>query len=273
MRVHSSFCRNWIPGILFFLFLFMSVVSAAPKTGDTMWIDVTYFDFHADKSNPEFENKSHYAGEKHGMVLDALDAEGLPVVTTIQNDINLNAYIKYWYRSFKSGDYTIPTYGVGPNYLFTGTQTVLYDTAFKNVVIKDRLPFIYDAATDKYSYNNDSFFPLDNRGFGDEGKKDDLGNLHNFSFTMKLHYIFKKSTVPNSQTFNFKGDDDVWVFVNNRLVLDLGGIHEAVAGNFSLPNTLTPLVEYPLDVFYAERNTTASHIHIETNLFQPKVLL
>jgi fibro-slime domain-containing protein len=85
---------------------------------------------------------------------------------------------------------------------------------------------------------------------------------------MEIHTNF---TMQAGMTFSFTGDDDVWAFINNRLTMDIGGIHNATAGAFSV-DTLSNLVSgktYPFDFFYAERHQSASTIHIETNLFTP----
>jgi fibro-slime domain-containing protein len=57
------------------------------------------------------------------------------------------------------------------------------------------------------------------------------GTPRNMSFTTETHFVFEYA---GGETFAFSGDDDVWVFVNNRLVVDLGGLHEIATGDFKL---------------------------------------
>jgi fibro-slime domain-containing protein len=118
-----------------------------------------------------------------------------------------------------------------------------------------------------WSYSNMSFFPIDNQLLGNSGK-DANGMWHNFSFTYEIHSSF---TYQGGETFNFWGDDDVWVFVNNHLALDLGGVHAGAAGTINLDSQasqlgITPGNTYPFDFFYAERHTTSSEIQISTSI-------
>lgn len=53
----------------------------------------------------------------------------------------------------------------------------------------------------------------------------------NLSFTTETRFVFEYQ---GGEHFEFSGDDDVWVFVNNRLVVDLGGLHEVATGEFDL---------------------------------------
>ena len=60
--------------------------------------------------------------------------------------------------------------------------------------------------------------------------------MHNFSFTSEVRYWFKFDAT-KSYTLDFTGDDDVWVFVNKKLAVDLGGIHTPQQGVVTLNAT------------------------------------
>lgn len=262
--------------ILPILIILIGVVrSMAQIYPDTLMVKVTYYDFHSDGSNPEFQC-AYRAGVVRNMIMPALGPDTNPVVTNVLANVNKNAYIKYWYKPWldATDDFTIPIYNTTSPYAYTGTnQTVTYDTAFKNIEIVDSLPFRYVPGTPGvYEYTNDNFFPLDGRGFGNESR-DRNNRLRNFAFTMKIHWKF---TMTPGLTFNFTGDDDVWAFIDNRLQMDLGGIHNAANGSFNV-NDIPGLVEgqeYAFDFFFAERHTTESHIRITTNIItaEPRML-
>jgi fibro-slime domain-containing protein len=58
------------------------------------------------------------------------------------------------------------------------------------------------------------------------------GMTRNFYFTTEARYLFRYEG--GAQTLSFFGDDDVWVFVNGKLVLDLGAPHERLEGTVTL---------------------------------------
>jgi fibro-slime domain-containing protein len=115
-----------------------------------------------------------------------------------------------------------------------------------------------DANPAVYTYSSNSFFPADNLGFGNQGL------AHNYGFTYELHTDFEFQA---NQVFTFTGDDDVWVFINNQLVIDLGGVHGASSASVNL-NTLGLSAgnNYHMAVFFAERHTTESNFRIDTNI-------
>merc|ERR1711933_518341 len=108
----------------------------------------------------------------------------------------------------------------------------------------------------QYVIDQEGFFPIDGEGFKDHT------HGHNYFFTLEMHHFFKYH---GDEVFTFRGDDDLWVFIDGNLVIDLGGTHEAMERSVTLSDLgLTQNEVYALDVFFAERHTVDSNFLIDT---------
>jgi fibro-slime domain-containing protein len=207
--------------------------------------DFRGYDLPADAPLPrghiDFEHLN--GGAETGIVMPRLGGDGLPVYA-------------------KDGDTSANTNG-----------RAAFDQWFRdvtNVNLPESLALTLVRQSDgTYEYDAPSFFPLDGSGWVRRGREPTRtgsdGRPHNFSFTVELHSELRYT---GDESIAIRGDDDIWLFVNGHLALDLGGVHGPLGGTVVLAQRaaalgLTPGRLYDLDLFVAERHTSSSSLRVD----------
>ncbi len=238
-----------------------------PKTFE---MAVTYRDFKAGNAKTgdghtdfQYQHLSHVAGltgapckTANAGTCGRLDSAGKPQLIAGHNRATsgiMNAdTFKLWWRDNNNGNVKN---ALGNNIAmlppFPGTLTLTQQGTATSQV------YVYDSKGPNDADGN-HFYPLDGKGFGPIGTEVNLCNRsggtnngvtnvtgspacddcpasgcqkRNFNFTTELRYFFQYK---GGETLSFTGDDDVWVYINGRLAVDIGGVHEARSGQVVL---------------------------------------
>jgi len=214
-----------------------------------------------------------------------------------------NAYDLAWYllNTLYQADTNMTTVtgtdGAGHAVPIYGMKVDAYD---RLILTENNGVYSFDAANEKNNYDTESrsiyeddtarslqFYPIDGLGYdailGDTTdktdsphEKDENGNITatvrpehpNGSYTLRGEAQF---VYQDNLYFEFSGDDDVYMYINGVLALDLGGAHGICTKRVNLKDVATKCHLTPGEVatftfFYMERNSDASNFKIETNM-------
>lgn len=248
-----------------------SCADATPALPPSLNLAVTFRDFisfplGSAVRHPDFEAAFSGMDVTPNLVQSMLDATGLPVMdgrcaqagVTAQcpygQQLTSTANFNQWYRDVSGVNLDIPS-----TLLLTkqGAGSYVFDSG------------------------NAGFYPIDNKGWTvttppqeDVAMADPVindGGDHDFGFTTEVRYFFQYR---GGETLSFSGDDDLWIFLNGQLAIDLGGLHTRTQRSLAVDDAAATLGLtiggiYEIALFHAERHSTGSNFKLTLTGFAP----
>jgi len=220
-------------------------------------------------------------GVYRGMVKDDLDADGKPVFASTGFKLGSDWKDKAGRARIADRSYIAAAKGdVKGSVSTTSTGAVtnaeslaqwFRDVPSLNSSKQVTLSLVRQAGSNIYTFNDRTdagfagkggFFPINGELFGNS--KNNTKNYH-FTYELETEFVYQKG---KGQVFTFTGDDDVWVFIDGKLVIDIGGVHGAASQTVELDRLswLQDNEDYKLKFFFAERHRTESNFRMDTTM-------
>lgn len=248
----------------------------------TLNLNATIRDFKAKgEANGHNDFQAYIGDVRVQLVGDTLDSDGKPVISSLRGKNITSPFrdsagrnINPALASRSLGD-TVGTLsnGDGGNGFFSEASfrqwyrddssvnlTLSIPLTLKRVANTNR--YVFDSAVDEPYKSRSGYFPINSNGWGNYST---TGKNFHFTTEIETKFVYERG---KGQVFTFTGDDDVWVFINGKMVIDLGGVHAKRDQSISLDRLtwLTDGQPCTLKIFHAERRTTESNFRVETTL-------
>jgi fibro-slime domain-containing protein len=199
-------------------------------------------DFSEDHSDMEPCDELDCRSEK-GMITTALGADGKPVLSedrgegsTVQSTESFNQ----WFNDVEGVNVSVP---------FSLRMTQRF--APRRLVFDSANPPSGSPAG--FGVSPKGFFPIDDLN--------ETTRPHNYSFTYEVTSFIEYT---GGETLTVRGDDDIFVFIDRKLVIDLGGIHLPQEAIVELDDLGLEPGNYDFRIFFAERHVEQSNLYMST---------
>lgn len=197
--------------------------------------------------------------DKNGNLITSYNNNGEQVKVPFFNEKAYDGQSKYmrFYNNLQF-PFTKTTNDKGVStYSFNSEQNTVYYDYENNKIVRDDTIKIHDVGGDT------GYFPFNSV---DPSAKDNLNYGFGTQFTIPFTVTETGKNVDGtSMTFKFTGDDDVWVYIDGALVLDMGGAHCKAEGEINFATQMATITTGTSDAKLGNQPTAGGRVASKDN--------